>query len=97
MRRGIDWSALGIGSEQYEAAALAVRLSILLQLASYINFAGREIGVAATVILAGATNRDQLAAGFLVGGVALELATASRIFQRSATGKARAARKSRHA
>ena len=97
VRRGIDWAALGIGSEQYEAAALAVRLSILLQLATYINFAGRETFVAATVIISGANNRNQLAAGLLVGGVALELATASRIFQGSAAKSARALRKSRRA
>ena len=51
MRRGIDWSSLGIGSEQYEAAVLAVKVSIFTQMYGYLPFIGHQIGEAGFIIL----------------------------------------------
>ena len=81
VRTGIDWAALGIGSEQYEAAALAVRLSILLQLATYINFAGRQGFVAQYLISLAALEEDPPVAARVVRGVGEQLVAVSRIYQ----------------
>ena len=51
VRRGIDWVALGIGSEQYEAAVLAVKVSIFTQMYGYLPFIGHQVGEAGFIIL----------------------------------------------
>jgi len=49
-RVGIDWAALGIGSEQYEAALLTVRVASVSQLYGYLPFIGHEIAQASFFI-----------------------------------------------
>lgn len=51
VRRGIDWAALGIGSEQYEAAVLAVRIGMLTQMYGYLPFIGHQVGEAGFILI----------------------------------------------